>query len=362
MNYHDRNGSVTMQIAYIRFVVPLILLSQAMLVSAKSQDMELYIKFHISLDRAYDGQQQASSLSNNSSRFGFQGFHKTKTGYKFVWRIENKVYIDESGGRLGNPVYAGFEGKAGQLLAGFIDTPYKSFVSKFNIMDDTVADVRSILGYNGLGSDAVGSLNVRARNALLYENKIGAYFISLLFSAENGDKGTTTGLDDNANGGYSARFEYEQANFNIGMAAEKWKGAKQLQGIRIGGRYRHKSILGGVVIERVDSSPDPRYRHDAYAIDVGYINSNNNQVKLQFISATPDKSLPDSGARMLSLGDYYRVDKELSYYVIATKLINNSNAKYQLGTSGHGDIINPAYGGDIWALSFGVVFRIATQL
>lgn len=349
---------MTLQFVCKRFVVLIIFSTTSTCVYANDEKMDLYIKFHLSIDRGYDGQDQASSVSNNSSRFGFQGKHNIKKEYSFLWRIENKVYVDESGGKLGNPVYAGFKTKAGSILLGFIDTPYKSFVSKFNVMDDTIADVRSILGYNALGADATDNLNIRARNALLYKNKWGPYNLGMLYSAENGDQGTATGTDDNNLSGYSARLEYRQRYFTLGMAGEKWKGGNQLNGFRVGGRFRGNPVQGGVIWERIHSPTDSSYSRDAYALDIRYHATTKADIKTQYIVARPNKGTSNSGATMLAIGEYYKLDRKLSLYAIAANLTNSSNAKYRLGTSGHGDIISPSYGGDLWTLSLGLVFRI----
>jgi len=340
-------------------LVSALLFSQVASAAAPSEneEMELYVKFHMSADREYDGEQHALSLSNNSSRFGFMGHHKTSQGHKFLWRIENKVYVDESGGKLGNPVYAGFELPMGKILMGFIDTPYKTFVSKFNVMDDTIADVRSILGYNALGADAADNLNVRARNAFLYSNTWGPFYYELLYSAEKGATGTSTGTDDNSQSGYSSRVEYRNKPYNLGIASEQWRGGNKLKGARIGARYQGKPWRAGVVYERINSSVNSVYQRSAYAIDAGY-KINKSLIKAQYIVALANKRNADSGATMISFGDYYKIDKELTLYLIGTTLSNAANAKYRLGTSGHGDIISPGYGGDIWTLSLGLIFRV----
>jgi len=354
------------------FVVGSPLLISALLMSGnnvmatESDYFELYAKVHLSIDMADDGQEDMVSLSNNSSRFGLQGKHLINSKTEFLWRMEQKVYMDESEGRFGNPAYAGFEGRLGRILAGFIDTPYKSFVSKFNVMDDTVADVRSILGYSPLGAYETvdvpaDNMNVRARNAVFYDRAWSDYRVALLYSMEKGDDGTASGLDDNDNAGISGSFEYATDKIKLGMAAENWGGGQELQGIRIGGRYEWRGYDFGLVWEQIDSSINPDYCRDAHAFDVGFNLDEANRLKIQYLTAESSEGLPDSSARMLSIGSYHKLDSAMSLYLIATSLENDVNAEYRLGTSGHGDIIAPLAGDDIWAVSFGLIYKVAKQ-
>ena len=361
--YHLTN--INFFVASLLLIIPLLITGSNALATG-SDNFELYAKVHLSMDIADDGQDKSVSLSNNSSRFGLQGKHSIKNETAFLWRMEQKVYMDESGGRFGNPAYAGFEGRLGRVLAGFIDTPYKSFVSKFNVMDDTVADVRSILSYSPLGAyEAVDvpadNLNVRARNAVFYDKAWSDYRVALLYSMEKGDDGTISGMDDNDKAGMSGSFEYEADKLKLGVAAESWDGGQELQGIRIGGRYDWRGYDIGLVWEQIDSSINSDYCRDAYAFDVGFDLDEANRLKIQYLTAESSDGLPDSGASMLSVGGYHKIDSAMSLYLIATSLENDGNAEYRLGTSGHGDIIAPLAGDDIWAVSFGLTYKMAKQ-
>lgn len=327
--------------------------------ATESKDVELYIKIHMSLDQSYDGQNQALSVSNNSSRFGFRGNHKIDNKNIFHWRMENKVYIDESGGRLGNPAYAGFKTKYGRLFIGFIDTPYKTFVSKFNVMDDSIADVRSIFGYSSQGADVTDNLNVRARNAIFYDFVYQQFKFAALYSAEKASTGTATNLDDNSNDGYSASLEFKNSQLKFGAAAESWNSGQELRGVRIGGRYRVNKYDLGVVWERIDSPLDAKFDRDALSLDIGIQALSNNRIKLQYIVADSNKVESASGAQMLTLSTYHNLDKKNILYLIATKLDNGKNAKYRLGTSGHGDIVVPEFGSNTWSVSLGVIYLVS---
>ena len=332
----------------------------------ENDELELYAKVHLSIDMADDDQEKSVGLSNNSSRFGLQGKHRVNIKMAFLWRMEQKVYVDESGGRFGNPAYAGFEGRLGRVLAGFIDTPYKTFVSKFNVMDDTVADARSILSYSPLGEyEAVNvpadNMNVRARNAIFYDKEWSSYKLALLYSMERGNEGTTSGMDDNDEAGISGSLEYKLEKLKLGIAAESWDGGQALQGIRIGGRYEWRGYDFGLVWEQIESSINSDYSRDAYALDVGFNLDEANRLKIQYLNAEPSDGLPNSDASMFSIGSYHKLDNAMSLYLIATSLKNDGNAEYRLGTSGHGDIIAPLAGQDVWAISFGLTYKMTKQ-
>ena len=87
------------------FIIFLVISSNAL--ATESDDFELYAKIHLSIDMADDDQEESVSLSNNSSRFGFQGKHPINNETAFLWRMEQKVYMDESGGRFGSTCLKG---------------------------------------------------------------------------------------------------------------------------------------------------------------------------------------------------------------------------------------------------------------
>ena len=178
---------------------------------------------------------------------------------------------------------------------------------------------------------------------------------------ERGDEGIASGMDDNDKAGISGSFEYELDKLKLGLAAESWDGGQALQGIRIGGRYEWRGYDFGVVWEQIDSSTNPDYSRDAYALDVGFNLDEPNRLKIQYLNAKSSDGLPNSGASMISIGGYHKIDNAMSLYLIATSLKNDGNAEYRLGTSGHGDIIAPLAGGDVRAISFGLTYKMTKQ-
>jgi len=319
---------------------------------------DFYAKLHISTDYSSDGDTTETSLSDNSSRFGFQGSHQATPDLGFYWRMEQKVYVDESGGRFGNPAYAGLDTLYGKYQAGFMDTPYKSLVSPFNIMDDTVADVRGILGYSALGEDATRNLNVRARNAIMAQKAFGKLQLAALYSFDYLAESTTSGQDNNNYDGYSVSLVYRETNLMLGLANERWLDNEGLNGIRLGARYDFGTFNSGLILETIGAKQNPAYRRQAAAVDVQYPLSSNNTAKFQLGYAGNYDGTSDSGATQFSIGGYHSVSDDLTFYLIYSRINNDSNARYRLGTSGHGDIISPTYGNDPWALSLGLSYRL----
>jgi len=333
----------------------------ALLISTYAQAEEgfdFYAKLHMSVDGSSDGDSNETSLSNNSSRFGFQGRHQASPDIRFYWRMEQKVYVDESGGRFGNPTYAGLETDYGSVQAGFMDTPYKSLVSPFNIMDDTVADVRGIFGYSALGEDATRNLNVRARNAIMAQKHFDALAFSALYSFDYLADGTVNGQDDNSYAGYSVSLVYRKDQLMLGIANERWLDEVGLKGVRAGGRYDFGVLNSGVILETIDANQIAAYRRQAAAIDVQYRTGERNIAKVQVGHASDYEGSSESGATQTSIGDYYSASDHLIFYLIYSRINNDRNARYRLGTSGHGDIISPAYGNDPWVISLGLSYRL----
>lgn len=320
--------------------------------------VDFYTKIHLSLDAASDGTTSQSGLSNNSSRFGFQGTHQVRPGLGLYWRLEQKVYVDESDGRFANPAYAGLEGAYGKFQAGFMDTPYKLLVSPFNIMDDTVADVRGILGYSALGADAGRNLNVRARNAIMVQKDVDRLSLSALYSFDYLAEGSSSGIDNNDYSGYSASLVYRDEKWLLGMAIEQWQDSEAIKGVRMGARYDFGSWNAGFIVEQIDAALTAAYRRQAMAIDIQYPFAERHTAKLQLAMAGDYEGVADSGATQLALGDYYAASDALNFYLIYSRMENGENAKYRLGTSGHGDIITPVYGADPWVLSLGLSYRL----
>jgi predicted porin len=320
--------------------------------------VDFYTKIHLSLDAASDGNTSQGGLSDNSSRFGFQGTHQVSPGLGLYWRLEQKVYMDESDGRFANPAYAGLEGEYGKFQAGFMDTPYKLLVSPFNIMDDTVADVRGILGYSALGADAGRNLNVRARNAIMVQKEVDRLSLSALYSFDYLAEGSSSGIDNNDYSGYSASLVYRDAKWLLGTAIEQWQDSEAIRGIRVGARYDFGPFNGGLIVEQTDAALTAAYRRQAMAIDIQYPFEERHTARLQLAMAGDYEGVADSGATQLALGDYYAASDALNFYLIYSRMENGENAKYRLGTSGHGDIIAPLYGADPWVLSLGLSYRL----
>lgn len=321
-------------------------------------NVDFYTKIHLSADYSSDGDTTQTSLSNNSSRFGFQGTHQATPELGLYWRLEQKVYVDESNGRFANPAYAGIDTRYGNVQAGFMDTPYKSLISPFNIMDDTVGDVRGLLGYSALGVDATRNLNVRARNALMAQKRFNNLELSVLYSFDYLAQGTSSGQDNNDYAGYSASLVFKNDKWLLGIANEHWLDNEGLSGVRVGARYDFGRFNTGLILEQMDASTIAAYRRNAAAWDLQYPVSGKNTAKFQLGYADDYDGMSNSGARQFSIGDYHRVGDDLTFYLIYSQIDNDINARYRLGESGHGDIISPLYGDDPWALSLGLSYRL----
>ena len=123
---------------------------------AAQAGVEVYGKARVAVEYADNGNdntgQQTSniSLANHASRLGFRGDEDLGGGMTALWQLEEAVYFDSnanSGGSQFGPrqSFVGVAGGFGTVLAGRLDTPYKSATNSWDPFVDTAADYNSIL-------------------------------------------------------------------------------------------------------------------------------------------------------------------------------------------------------------------------
>ena len=325
--------------------------------------LEIYGKAHISVDAvsakdATDASVNNISMSSNSSRLGFkgQGDIGSMTGF---YKIEGDITFDNGDtSRLSHrAAYAGMKGSGGSLLFGYRDTPFKDIRGKFDLFGDTVGDARDIIG-------SINSSNItdqRARNALMYTSpKLGGVVINAMYStAYAGDTTAQQGQDNNNNSLTAANLLYSGGGLGIAAGVvtqshvDGTTGDKTYDdtGTRLVVTYAMGDMRFGAMYDQVKVDTTKK---TSYGLNFK-IKAAGGDVKVQYVKGDDVDGTSDSGANQVSVGYAAKLAKNSSYYVMYSKLSNDTNASYLMG-NGHDQKYTTATGKDLSAFSVGFTY------
>jgi len=328
------------------------------------EDLEVYMKAHVSLDfddpdnPAVDSQ---TSVSSNSSRIGFKGKHQLENGMTALFQVESKVNFDESGSEFATRnTFVGLQNEFGTVLLGYADTPFKELGGDFTLFGDTVADRRAILG-SGVGN----AINDRATNMIEYKNKFGPTEVKLMWSAStpNNDLPSSPGIDDNENSLASGSVVYKDGPLAVGLAFESQDNAsnaapaQKVDGTRLGVMYDFGTFGLGAIYESLSSDDIAALDRNAYGINGTVKLAGDVKVQAQILMAD-ENATTDTGATMSSIGISKKLGKKTEVYAIYTQTSNDDGANYQGVEDGHGDELKTINGGNPSAFSLGFVHSI----
>lgn len=331
--------------------------------------LEIHGRFHMSLDLAdtdRPGEGTDLNLSSNTSMIGFRGRHVLDPQATLLWQLEQGFRIDSASGSLATRnTFLGVENpQYGALLAGYHDTPFKDVGSRWALMNFTVADRRMILG---AGARVNNVMNTRARNSLLYINRIDNLEVRVMYATDTVDA-VPAGPDDNDNRLISTAAWYTLGPLQLSAAYERWSNliggqAPDQQGRSTGLRLAATHQVGaqgrvGVLFESISTAAgvlndldrnayglNGSYRLGVYTLDA------------QFLMADDHSGVSDSGAWNIGLGLSQQINRQTSIYGAFSMTSNDSNATYKGVDGGHGDHVPTVDGGTPYAFSVGALFR-----
>lgn len=326
--------------------------------------LEIYGKVHVSVDasdndRAAPNDQSDVSVSSNSTRLGIKGEHAMDNGMTAFYQFEQEVVLDSGSGNFATRnSFVGLKGGWGSVLAGHHDTPFKDAASKWGMFGDTVADRRAILGAS---ATAGNKMNQRGKNALMYQNKFGDVKLKAMYATDAADSASGA-LDNNDNAMGSIGLFYNTKNIYLAGAYENWDNLSvsstgKTKGFRIMGGYKFGSAQIGAIYESIESDASADIERDAWGINGKIKVGSDMDIRAQFIQADDYKGVADSGATMMALGLFKKLDKQTQLYAAYTQTDNDVNAKYQGVDGGHGDEVKTDLGGTPNAFSVGVVYK-----
>jgi len=129
-----------------------------------------------------------AQLNSHNSRVGIKGSEDLGNGLKAIYKLEFAVDIAEDGeGGLvkGRNQYVGLAGGFGTLLVGRHDTPLKMSQGKFDVFNDTYADMKRVIP----GEDRLGNVG-----AYISPDWAGFTFAGAMVAGEEGDKAKARAL------------------------------------------------------------------------------------------------------------------------------------------------------------------------
>jgi predicted porin len=337
--------------------------------AATAGEAELYGKIHVSVDSMDNGASGTVAsgatdnsgiyVSSNSSRLGIKGSEDLGNGLSAVYQYE--MSTDYSNKTLAGDrnAYLGLKGGFGTVMAGRIDTPFKTVGRKNDLFGDTVADTRNLT--NDKGNDA------RVTDVLVYTNTFGAVNVALAYVPEDGtkDSGATSFSLGFKQGPLSLAAAMQTINKGTWIAANNAATPpvapgpdKDSSAMLITAAYAMGDITVNAMYEQeTDGKGFDTKDGDTMGLGATF-KSGANKFKLQYTTRSNDVN---SGANkddgtLLALGVDHSLSKMTSVYAIYATMSNDPGADFGLGGSGHdGDKPKAATGKDYSAISVGLV-------
>ena len=156
-----------------------------------------------------DGGQKCNSSAGGASAVGVSGSEDLGGGLKAVFKANFNLSVDSNAGLTGRDAYAGISGGFGTVLAGTMNTPYKSSTVKYDPMLATFAQAR---GNNGMSV----LHNGYASNAIAYVNKFGGFKLAAaLVVDEKAEAGSGSTYGNNA---YSISGNFAAGPVDVALA------------------------------------------------------------------------------------------------------------------------------------------------
>jgi predicted porin len=326
--------------------------------------LELYGKINLSLDindTDTPGSSTNLNVSSNTSMIGFRGQHALDPGATLLWQLEQGFRADSASGNFASRnTFLGIRNPDfGTLLAGYHDTPFKDVAKRWALMNYTVADRRMILG---AGAQVNNVMNARAKNSLLYMNKVQGLEYRVMYAADTIDD-TPAAPDDNDNKLASVGAWYTVGALELSAAYERWWNMDAANGRVSGLRFAATHRVGsnakvGAIFESIDTAAGAAADLDRNAF--GFNGSYRQDLftyEAQLLIAGDHRGPGSTGAMNIGLGVTREINRQFDVYGTFSMTDNDSDASYKAVDGGHGDHVPTVNGGTPYALSVGGVFR-----
>ena len=315
-------------------------------------------------------------ISSNQSRIGFKGSEDLGGGLKAIFQVERGVEIDAGTLSTARNTFAGLAGDAwGSLTLGINDTPYKSSTRGLDVFADQFADNRNLMG--GIaGKSAVAGFDQRFSNTARYDSpdmsgcKAGvSYSAGAEGNIASGSniKGKAWSLAGTyATGPFFGTLAYQKntfgstsniTNFTALGAACAAATVCDEKAWKLGAGYKvDQFAVNGVYEKTSDNLGSTGAGHKAYYLAGTFNATANDAIKLAYTKAnkTGDGNATDTGAKQWAVGVDHNLSKRTTVYALYTKLDNETNANYSLGTVSTGAVAANGFSADPSAFSLGL--------
>lgn len=331
--------------------------------SSALADVEMSGKLHLSADYVDYGATTEVASASNGSRFSFKGTESLNEDFVALWKLETEVDVSgESAELKPRNRYVGIVSYLGTVLAGYHDTPFRSMLDKIDLLPDTIADSRAILGAtkvevdegNGVVVRYTDRFNLRARNALMYVSPpiAGLEVRALLAPGEgraNDDAGTTSIAS------FSAVYKSQILYF--GAAYEQQWRFPDTGATRYIGGLQFENTQVNLLFEQLDSS---RYATlDRMAGGASVLQRiGDATIEAQAFRSRDYFQKAETGGTIYAVGATYKLSKQSEIYGIVARMDNEANAGFMLAAGDHGEHYLPAAtGARVHSASMGMVFK-----
>lgn len=331
--------------------------------------IDIYGAAHLSLDYVGNddpvpaNDDRTFSLTSGQSRIGLRGREALQDQMAALWQVENAVNLDSGGWGSGRDTFVGLEMSFGTFLLGKHATPYRMTTDDLDVFADTRADYNAVVG----SINGQSLFNNRADNALLYLTPADRRLrFALAYSTRvSGDDDLPLTTDESRQNALSASLVFADGPLFLGYAYESLGElmgpglddgvAKKFgvgwvfgQGTRLGFIWedaRTGAISGGEEVARA-----------AYYLNLAHINGNMTY-KFAYGRLGELDSTPDSGADHVAIGGSYALSARTELYLLYAAVKNDTAGNYGLQPDHDGTSAVAAAGGDVGALSAGLVHR-----
>jgi predicted porin len=324
-------------------------------------NVEVYGKARLSVDvidtgAAAPADDSLTRLSSNSSRLGFKGSEDLGGDLKAVYQVELGIKMDGVLDTSLRNTFLGLNSKrAGTLLVGKHDTPYKLATGSLDAFGDTTGDYNAIIGNVNGESD----FDRRAENTIHFISPTWGGFHLRAATEVTGSESDNTGTS--AKSLYSASAVYKTGPLYAALGYEThkngvtaWDTGTTITGGKVGVGLTFGGTTLGFVYEKLDDdNANSIYTRDAiYAAVSQKIGSET--IKLAYgIADDGDDPATETGASQITAGVEHAFSKRTSVYALYTATDNDKDATYGIG-QGQGVNFVPNAGEDPSSITIGI--------
>lgn len=247
---------------------------------------------------------EGTQIDSPFSRIGFKGTHKLNDDLSAVFKFEYQVkgFDDNTDTLSARNTYIGVKGNFGELVFGRNDTRFKASEGKFDLFNETTADIGQIIA----GQDRLG-------DTVTYTSpKFGRVQFALTAAPQD-----DSGKDTN---GYAWLVTAGDKAMKKAPYYAAYAGSQDLNGLdmhRIVLTYRVEALTVGALLQQTEKS-DGSKEGDGYMVNAAY-KVGNIVAKVQY--AFDDSEIRHSEeSEQITVGLDYIFDKQTKVYVLYSQL------------------------------------------